>query len=131
MYELGLRIGMEKPVLIIRDSIESKNEIPYNIRDMRIIFFDLSTENSIKRFQDELRVLLQSFLEDQSIFIYHQAKLIYKLEHDELNLLTELKSKCRGPIKLSWIMKEWDLKNMFDYFNQEKEIIEKKSNKNK
>lgn len=26
---------------------------------------------------------------------------------------------------MSWIMKEWDSKNLFNYFNQEKEILEK------
>ena len=125
MYELGLRIGMEKPVIVLRDSIESNEEIPYNIRDIRIIFFDLNTEANIKKFQDDLIEVLESFLEDQSIFIYKQSKLIYKIEHEDLDLLTEKKAKCKGPIKMSWIMKEWDSKNLFSYFNQEKEIIEK------
>jgi hypothetical protein len=125
MYELGLRIGMEKPVIVLRDSSESNEEIPYNIRDIRIIFFDLSTEANIKKFQDDLIEVLESFLEDQSIFIYKQSKLIYKIEHEDLDLLTEKKAKCKGPIKMSWIMKEWDSKNLFNYFNQEKEIIEK------
>ena len=125
MYELGLRIGMEKPVIVIRDSSESNEDIPYNIKDVRIIFFDLSTEANIKKFQDELIEVLESFLEDQSIFIYKQSKLIYKIEHEDLDLLTEKKAKCKGPIKMSWIMKEWDSKNLFNYFNQEKEILEK------
>lgn len=125
MYELGLRIGMEKPVIVIRDLSESNEDIPYNIKDVRIIFFDLSTEANIKKFQSELIVVLESFLEDQSIFIYKQSKLIYKIEHEDLDLLTEKKAKCKGPIKMSWIMKEWDSKNLFNYFNQEKEILEK------
>ena len=125
MYELGLRIGMEKPVIVIRDLSESNEDIPYNIKDVRIIFFDLSTEANIKKFQNELIDVLESFLEDQSIFIYKQSKLIYKIEHEDLDLLTEKKAKCKGPIKMSWIMKEWDSKNLFNYFNQEKEILEK------
>jgi hypothetical protein len=104
MYELGVRIGMEKPVIVIRDSSESNQEPPYNIRGIRAISFDLSTEANIKKFQNELIKVLESFLEDQSIFIYKQSKLIYKIEQEDLNLLTELKANCKGSIKMSWKM---------------------------
>ena len=124
MYELGIRIGKEKPVLVIRPSNES-TELPFNLRGVRYISFDLSTEANLKKFQDELRENAESFLKDQSQFIYKKSKLIYKIENEDLDLLTEKKAKCKGNIKMSWIMREWDSKNLFNYFNQEKEILEK------
>lgn len=125
MYELGLRIGMEKPVLIIRDSSESTEEIPYNISGIRIIYFDLNSDKGKKRFKDELKSQIDNFLQDQSIFIYHKAKSIYKLERDNLGELSETKGKCNGSMKLSWIIKEWQVERLFDYFKEEKDIVER------
>ena len=63
-YELGLRHAFRKRISVIIAGVETQGHLPFDIKDMRVIFYDRKTEADQLRAAHEIAAYIQSALDD-------------------------------------------------------------------